>query len=363
MIIVTGGAGFIGSNFVLEWLKTQGEPVVNLDTLTYCGNLQNLTSIQQDPRHFFVKGDIGDRHLVNGILKKFRPRAIVHFAAETHVDRSIASAEPFLRTNVMGTFSLLEESLAYWKTLDDETRARFRFLHVSTDEVYGSLEPDDPPFTEDHPYAPNSPYSASKAASDHLVRAYHSTYGLPTLVTHCTNNYGPFQFPEKLIPLVVANGLEGKDLPLYGDGLQERNWLYVLDHCEALRLVLDKGAPGSQYLIGGGRSRSNRDIVMIICGLLDEMVGSCAGGPHAALVRHIKDRPGHDRRYDVDTNKIRLELGWQPKVSLEDGLRSTVRWMLDNRDWVDNVKSGEYLHWIDQHYSSHQTPMMAKERS
>jgi dTDP-glucose 4,6-dehydratase len=324
MLLVTGGAGFIGSNFVLSTVRETGEAVVNLDKLTYAGNLKNLEALQGDPRHVFVQGDIGDRALVRELLKKHKPRAIVHFAAESHVDRSIAGPAAFLETNVMGTFALLEEARAF---------PEMRFLHVSTDEVYGSLGPADPAFRETTPYAPNSPYSASKAAADHLVRAYHHTYGLPTLTTNCSNNYGPYQFPEKLMPLMIANALAGKPLPVYGDGGNVRDWLYVLDHCEALRLVLERGRAGETYNIGGGAERANIDLVRKVCALLDRLVPG-KGGKYAELISFVKDRPGHDRRYAIDSGKIRAELGWRPRESFESGLEKTVRWYVENRAWA-----------------------------
>jgi dTDP-glucose 4,6-dehydratase len=322
MILVTGGAGFIGSNFVLSTLKGRDEPIVNLDKLTYAGSLRNLEPLRDDPRHVFVQGDICDRELVRGLLKKHSPRAIVHFAAESHVDRSISGPAQFIQTNVAGTFSLLDEVRA--------SSREIRFLHVSTDEVYGSLSPDDPAFTETSPYAPNSPYAASKAASDHLVRAYHHTYGLPTLTTNCSNNYGPRQFPEKLIPLTIANALSGKPLPVYGDGRNVRDWLYVEDHCAAVRLVLERGRVGETYNIGGGCEKQNIDVVKSICGLLDELKPR-KGGRHAELITFVQDRPGHDRRYAMDASKIARELGWRPRESFESGLAKTVRWYLENR--------------------------------
>jgi dTDP-glucose 4,6-dehydratase len=323
MLLVTGGAGFIGANFVLSTLKESGEPIVNLDKLTYAGNLRNLESLRDDPRHVFVQGDIGDRELVKELLAKYKPRAIVHLAAESHVDRSIAGPAAFMQTNVMGTFALLEEARAY--------PGELRFLHVSTDEVYGSLGPDDPAFTETTPYAPNSPYSASKAAADHLVRAYHHTYGLPTLTTNCSNNYGPYQFPEKLIPLTITNALAGKPLPVYGDGRNVRDWLYVLDHCEALRLVLERGRIGETYNIGGAAEKQNVELVKAICALLDEAAPRKKGGKHAELISFVKDRPGHDRRYAIDSSKIARELGWRPRESFDSGLEKTVRWYAGNR--------------------------------
>ena len=351
MILVTGGAGFIGSNFVLDWLATSDEPVVNLDALTYAGNLANLASLAGDARHIFVRGDICDRALVDRLLANYRPRAIVHFAAESHVGRSIHGPGEFVRTNVQGTFTLLEAARAYWTALDEPARTAFRFLHVSTDEVYGSLGPDDPPFTETTPYAPNSPYAASKAASDHLVRAWHHTYGLPVLTPHCSNNYGPYQFPEKLIPLVIANALGGRPLPVYGDGLNVRDWLYVGDHCAGVRTVLEKGRQGETYNIGGWNERTNIEIVRRICALLDELRPDPAGS-YERLITFVKDRPGHDRRYAIDARKIERELGWRPAETFESGLRKTVRWYLDNQAWLRQVQDGSYRAWIDMNYAA-----------
>jgi len=353
IILVTGGAGFIGSNFILQQTQDESVSVVNLDKLTYAGNLNNLDSIavQKDVRYEFVHGDIGDRDLVRQLMKKHEPRAIVHFAAESHVDRSIRGPEEFIRTNVDGTFSLLEETRAYWGALPEPERNRFRFLHVSTDEVYGSLGPNDPPFCETTPYAPNSPYAASKAASDHLVRAYHHTYGLPTLTTNCSNNYGRFQFPEKLIPLIILNAREGKPLPVYGDGKNVRDWLYVEDHCEAIATVLRDGQPGDTYNIGGWNEKPNIEIVETICDLVDEMAPR-AGDSRRTLITFVKDRPGHDRRYAMDARKIERELGWKPKATFESGIRQTVRWYLENEPWVRNVTSGSYRQWVATHYSS-----------
>ncbi len=350
-ILVTGGAGFIGSNFVLDWLATRDEPVVNYDLLTYAGNLQNLASLAGDTRHMFVQGDIGDRGLLDKVLAEHRPRAIVHFAAESHVDRSIHGPGAFIKTNVEGTFTLLEAARAYWSTLEGDARRGFRFQHVSTDEVYGSLAPDAPAFTETHPYEPNSPYSASKAASDHLVRAWFHTFGLPVLTTNCSNNYGPFHFPEKLIPLMIVNALAGKPLPIYGDGLQVRDWLYVKDHCSAIRAVVDGGRPGEVYNIGGWNEMANRDIVLTVCRLLDEMHPDPAG-PYARLITHVKDRPGHDRRYAIDARKIERELGWRPAETFDSGIRKTVRWYLENAEWVANVQSGGYREWVDANYGA-----------
>ncbi len=349
-ILVTGGAGFIGSNFVLEWLAHAGEPAVNLDKLTYAGNLANLAALERDARHVFVRGDIGDRALVQGLLAQHRPRAILNFAAESHVDRSIHGPDDFVRTNLLGTFNLLDEARAFWGGLKGAERERFRFLHVSTDEVYGSLGPSDPAFSETTPYAPNSPYSASKAGSDHLVRAYHHTYGLPTLTSNCSNNYGPFQFPEKLIPLMILNATQGKPLPVYGDGKNVRDWLYVRDHCAALRLALERGRPGEVYSIGGNAERENIAVVDGICAILDELRPRPTGR-HADLIAFVKDRPGHDRRYAIDASKVTRELGWSPATPFETGLRETVRWYLDHGEWVRNVQSGEYRTWIEKHYA------------
>jgi dTDP-glucose 4,6-dehydratase len=351
MILVTGGAGFIGANFVLDWLAQTGEPVVNLDKLTYAGNLENLASLDGDVRHAFVRGDICDRGLLDSLLAERQPRAIVHFAAESHVDRSIHGPGEFIRTNIEGTFTLLEAARAYWGGLAGAARQDFRFLHVSTDEVYGSLGPQDPPFAETKAYEPNSPYSASKAASDHLVRAYHHTYGLPTLTTNCSNNYGPYQFPEKLIPLVIANALAGKSLPIYGDGMNVRDWLYVGDHCAAIRAVLARGRTGETYNIGGWNEMPNLVIVKTICALLDELHPSGAG-PYERLLTFVKDRPGHDRRYAIDARKIERELGWRPAETFETGIGKTVRWYLDHQDWVAHVQSGAYREWVEKHYGA-----------
>ncbi len=350
MLLVTGGAGFIGGNFVLSTLAQAGEPIVNLDKLTYAGNLRNLESLRGDARHRFVRGDICDRALVAKLLAEGRPRAVVHFAAESHVDRSIYGPAEFVQTNVLGTFSLLEEVRAYWSGLAEPGRREFRFLHVSTDEVYGSLSATDPAFTETTPYAPNSPYSASKAGSDHLVRAYHHTYGLPTLTTNCSNNYGPYQFPEKLLPLMIHNALAGKPLPVYGDGQNVRDWLYVLDHCAAIREVLARGRPGETYNIGGNCEMKNLDVVKTLCALLDE-ARPRASGRYADLVTFVTDRPGHDRRYAMDIAKIRRELSWQPAESFESGLKKTVRWYLDHQDWVGEVTSGAYRNWVETNYA------------
>ena len=349
MILITGGAGFIGANFVLDWLSKSDEPVLNLDKLTYAGNLKNLSSLHRDPRHIFVQGDIGDHALIRKLLDQYRPRAIVNFAAESHVDRSIHGPEDFIQTNVVGTFHLLQETRRYWLSLSETEQAAFRFLHVSTDEVYGSLGAADAPFTETTPFAPNSPYSASKASSDHLVRAYHHTYGLPVLTTNCSNNYGPYQFPEKLIPLMILNATQGKPLPIYGDGMNVRDWLYVTDHCSAIRTVLQDGRLGETYNIGGWNEMPNIEIVKTVCALLDEMHPDKAG-PYARLLNYVKDRPGHDRRYAIDASKIHSELGWKPAETFETGIRKTVRWYLDNMGWVENVASGEYRKWLDINY-------------
>ena len=350
MILVTGGAGFIGSNFVIDWLAAEGEPVINLDKLTYAGNLANLQGICADKRHVFVKGDIADRALLDRLFAEHKPRAAVHFAAESHVDRSIHGPAEFVMTNVVGTFQLLEAARAYWQKLPVGAKASFRFLHVSTDEVYGSLAESDPAFSETTAYAPNSPYSASKAGSDHLVRAYHHTYGFPTLTTNCSNNYGPFQFPEKLIPLMISNALEGKPLPVYGDGRQVRDWLYVGDHCAAIRLVLARGRLGEVYNIGGNAERRNIDVVHALCDTLQSMRPRTDG--YRGLVESVADRPGHDRRYAIDAAKIRAELGWSPSESFESAIARTVRWYLDNAAWIAAVKSGAYRDWLDTNYAA-----------
>jgi len=351
MILVTGGAGFIGSNFVLDWLAAGDEPVLNLDALTYAGNLRNLDALRGNARHVFVRGDITDRALVDRLLAEHRPRAVLHFAAESHVDRSIHGPAAFVRTNVEGSFTLLEAARAHWNRLPAGEQAAFRFLHVSTDEVYGSLGADEPAFAETHPYAPNSPYSASKAASDHLVRAWHHTYGLPVLTTNCSNNYGPFQFPEKLIPLMIVNALAGKPLPVYGDGMNVRDWLYVGDHCAAIREVLARGQVGATYNIGGCNEMPNIEIVRAVCALLDELRPDPAG-PHERLVTYVKDRPGHDRRYAIDARKIEHELGWRPAETFASGIRKTVRWTLDHADWVAEVQSGAYRDWVSTNYAA-----------
>ncbi len=360
MILVTGSAGFIGANFVLDWCALHDEPVISLDKLTYAGNLENLASLNDNPRHTFVQGDIGDAELVARLLAEHRPRAVINFAAESHVDRSIHGPEDFIQTNIVGTFHLLEAVRAYWGTLPDAEKSAFRFLHVSTDEVYGSLAKDEPAFTETHRYEPNSPYSASKAASDHLVRAYHHTYGLPVLTTNCSNNYGPYHFPEKLIPLLIVNALAGKPLPVYGDGQQIRDWLYVKDHCSAIRCVLEKGRLGEVYNVGGWNEKANLDIVHTVCDLLDELRPRTAVQPtihnpqsasYRSLITFVTDRPGHDRRYAIDARKIERELGWKPAETFETGIRKTVQWYLDNQGWVNNVLSGNYRQWVEKNYS------------
>ena len=352
MIFVTGGAGFIGSNFVLDWLSASNEPVINLDKLTYAGNLENLASLQGNPNHVFVQGDLGDRELVDRLLAEHQPRAVLNFAAESHVDRSIHGPEDFIQTNILGTFRLLESVRAYWSALPADDKAAFRFLHVSTDEVYGTLAKEDPPFAEDKRYEPNSPYSASKAASDHLVRAWHHTYGLPVLTTNCSNNYGPLHFPEKLIPLLIVNALAGKPLPIYGDGMQVRDWLYVGDHCSAIRRVLEAGRLGETYNIGGWNEKPNIDIVHTVCRLLDELRPRADGQSYAAQISFVKDRPGHDRRYAIDARKIERELGWTPAETFDTGIRKTVQWYLGNADWAENVQSGAYREWVQTQYAS-----------
>ena len=351
MILVTGGAGFIGSNFVLDWLASSDEPVVNLDLLTYAGNLENLSSLVDDPRHIFVRGGIGDTKLVPDLLAKCQPRAVINFAAESHVDRSIHGPEDFIQTNVVGTFQLLESVRAYWSSLHADAKEEFRFLHVSTDEVYGSLNKNAPAFTETHRYEPNSPYSASKAASDHLVRAYHHSYGLPVLTTNCSNNYGPYHFPEKLIPLMLVNALAGKPLPVYGDGQQVRDWLFVKDHCSAIRRVLEAGKLGEVYNVGGWNEKPNLEIVHHVCALLDELSPRADGQAYAQQITYVTDRPGHDRRYAIDASKIERELGWKPSETFETGIRKTVLWYLENQDWVSNVLSGGYRDWVAKNYS------------
>ncbi|THI90501.1 MAG: dTDP-glucose 4,6-dehydratase [Nitrospira sp. CG24A] len=350
MILVTGGAGFIGANFVLDWFAQSDEAMMNLDALTYAGNLQSLASLGADKRHIFVQGNIGDSTLVADLLAQNRPRSIIHFAAESHVDRSIHSPEDFIQTNIMGTFRLLEAVRVYWGGLNSEAKQRFRFLHVSTDEVYGSLAKDEPAFSETRRYEPNSPYSASKAASDHLVRAYHHTYGLPVLTTNCSNNYGPYHFPEKLIPLMIMNALAGKPLPVYGDGQQIRDWLYVKDHCSAIRLVLEAGRVGEVYNIGGCNEKPNIEIVQTVCALLDELRPRIDGKSYREQIAYVTDRPGHDRRYAIDASKIEHELGWKPAETFETGIRKTVQWYLDNQGWVSNVQSGAYRTWVEKNY-------------
>lgn len=351
MILVTGSAGFIGANFVLDWFAQHDEAVVSLDKLTYAGNLENLAPLNSNPNHVFVHGDIGDTGLVAKLLAQHRPRAVINFAAESHVDRSIHGPGDFIQTNIVGTFHLLDSVRAYWSGLPDDEKAAFRFLHVSTDEVYGSLSAQDPAFKETNRYEPNSPYSASKAASDHLVRAYHHTYGLPVLTTNCSNNYGPYHFPEKLIPLMIVNALAGKPLPVYGDGQQIRDWLYVTDHCAAIRCVLANGKPGETYNIGGWNEKANLDIVHTVCALLDELRPRSDGKSYREQITFVADRPGHDRRYAIDAHKIERELGWKPAETFESGIRKTVRWYLDNQEWVAHVQSGAYRQWIEKNYT------------
>lgn len=350
-ILVTGGAGFIGSNFVLDWLAQYDESVINLDKLTYAGNLENLASLRSDARHIFVQGDVGDSALVGQLLAEHQPRAILNFAAESHVDRSIHGPEDFIQTNIVGTFHLLEAVRTYWSSLPDAEKTAFRFLHVSTDEVYGSLAKGDPAFTEGNRYEPNSPYSASKAASDHLVRAYHHTYGLPVLTTNCSNNYGPYHFPEKLIPLMIVNALAGKPLPVYGDGQQIRDWLYVKDHCSAIRRVLEAGKVGEVYNIGGWNEKPNLEIVHTVCALIDELHPRADGKGYREQITYVTDRPGHDRRYAIDASKIERELGWKPAETFETGIRKTVAWYLENQSWVANVQSGTYREWVEKNYA------------
>jgi dTDP-glucose 4,6-dehydratase len=351
-VLVTGGAGFIGSNFVLDWLAQSDETVINLDKLTYAGNRQNLAGLEGDPRHVFVRGDIGDVALLAQLLAEHRPRAVINLAAESHVDRSIHGPGEFIETNIVGTFHLLETLRAYQAGLPEPQRSGFRLLHVSTDEVYGSLSADDPAFTESHRYEPNSPYSASKAASDHLVRAYHHTYGLPVLTTNCSNNYGPYHFPEKLIPLIIVNALAGKPLPVYGDGRQVRDWLYVKDHCSAIRRVLEAGRVGETYNVGGWNEKPNIDIVHTVCGLLDELSPRAGGGSYREQISFVTDRPGHDRRYAIDARKIERELGWKPAETFDSGIRKTVQWYLENREWVAAVQSGGYRDWVAKQYGA-----------
>jgi dTDP-glucose 4,6-dehydratase len=348
-VLVTGGAGFIGSNFITRWLKCEGTTILNLDKLTYAGNLANLASVADDPRHVFVRGDINDGDLVRSLLKSHSPSAIVHFAAESHVDRSIHNADEFIRTNILGTFTLLEEARAYWTTLPGSEKSSFRFVQVSTDEVFGSLGPDDPAFSEVTPYAPNSPYSASKASADHLVRSFHHTHGLPTLTSNCSNNYGPYQFPEKLIPLMIHNAVNGKPLPVYGDGLNVRDWLYVEDHCDAIRQILKKGVPGQTYNVGGNHEQTNIDIVRGICSILGELR---PGFAYESLITYVNDRPGHDRRYAIDSSKIQREIGWRPSESFRSGMLKTVQWYLENENWVSSITTGAYREWIALSYQS-----------
>jgi len=350
-ILVTGGAGFIGANFVLDWLGAHDESVVNLDKLTYAGNLSNLASLDEDQRHIFVRGDIGDSTLVMRLLTEYQPRAVVNFAAESHVDRSIHGPGDFIQTNIVGTFHLLESVRAYWNDLSGDKKNEFRFLHVSTDEVYGSLGKSDPAFSETNRYEPNSPYSASKAASDHLVRAYHHTYGLPVLTTNCSNNYGPYHFPEKLIPLCIHNALEGKSLPIYGDGQQIRDWLYVKDHCSAIRRVLASGRLGEVYNVGGWNEKANLDVVRTLCTILDELKPRADGESYSSQITFVKDRAGHDRRYAIDASKLEKELGWKPAETFDTGIRKTVQWYLDNQAWVANVSSGAYQDWVNKQYA------------
>ncbi len=350
MIFVTGGAGFIGSNFILNWLQKHNEPVLNIDKLTYAGNLENLKSVEGKDGYHFAKVDICDQKAIEQLFEKYQPRAILNFAAESHVDRSIHGPGEFVQTNIFGTFSLLQASLGYWRTLSDEGKKNFRFLHVSTDEVYGSLELQDPAFSETTPYAPNSPYSASKAGSDHLVRAYHHTYGLPVLTTNCSNNYGPLQFPEKLIPLVIHNALAGKNLPIYGDGSNVRDWLYVVDHCEAIEVVLEKGKLGETYNVGGWNEKRNLEVVDTICTTLDKLRPRADGKSYLEQKVFVTDRPGHDKRYAIDASKIEKELGWKPKESFETGMKKTIGWYLENEQWVQNITSGTYREWVDKNY-------------
>lgn len=349
-ILVTGGAGFIGGNFVLDWLAAHDEPVINLDKLTYAGNLQTLQSVLDDPRHVFVQGDIADRTLLAGLLAEHQPRAVINFAAESHVDRSIHGPGDFIQTNIVGTFNLLEAVRGYWQGLPAAEQAAFRFLHVSTDEVYGTLGKDDPAFSEQHRYEPNSPYSASKAASDHLVRAWYHTYGLPVVTTNCSNNYGPYHFPEKLIPLMILNALGGKALPVYGDGQQVRDWLYVKDHCSAIRRVLEAGRLGETYNVGGWNEKTNLEVVHTLCQLLDELQPRTDGQSYRSQISHVTDRPGHDRRYAIDARKLQNELGWLPAETFDSGIRKTVAWYLANTDWVEGIKSGDYRDWLSRQY-------------
>jgi dTDP-glucose 4,6-dehydratase len=350
-ILVTGAAGFIGSNFVLDWCQQSSEEVVSLDLLTYAGNLENLSSLNTNPHHHFVQGNIGDRELVSQLLQKHQVRAVVNFAAESHVDRSISGPGDFIETNIVGTYNLLESVRSFWNDLDEDHKKDFRFLHVSTDEVYGSLSKTDPAFSEINRYEPNSPYSASKAASDHLVRAWHHTYGLPVLTTNCSNNYGPYHFPEKLIPLCILNALNGKPLPIYGDGQQIRDWLYVKDHCSAIRTVLEKGRLGETYNVGGSNEKANLDVVKTLCAILDELKPKADGTKYESQITYVKDRPGHDRRYAIDATKLEKELGWKPQETFETGIKKTVEWYLANETWVGHVVSGEYKHWVEKQYA------------
>ncbi len=351
-VLITGGAGFIGANFVLDWVANTDEKIINLDKLTYAGNLESLASLSRNPQHVFVQGDIGDDKLLPKLLDEHQPRAVLNFAAESHVDRSIHGPGDFIETNIVGTFRLLESVRGYWQSLSAEAQQQFRFLHVSTDEVYGSLTPQDPAFSENNKYEPNSPYSASKAASDHLVRAWHHTYGLPVLTTNCSNNYGPLHFPEKLIPLMIVNALAGKPLPVYGDGMQVRDWLYVKDHCSAIRRVLEGGRLGETYNVGGWNEKPNIDIVNTVCALLDEMRPRADGQSYASQITYVKDRPGHDRRYAIDARKLEKELGWRPAETFETGIRKTVAWYLDNAEWVAHVQSGAYREWVSKQYTA-----------
>ena len=350
-ILVTGAAGFIGSNFVLDWFSHSNEDVISLDLLRYAGNLENLASIESSAHHHFVKGDIGDRELLPKLLEKYQIRSVINFAAESHVDRSIHGPGDFIETNIVGTYHLLESTRAYWSGLNENSKQNFRFLHISTDEVYGSLGKDDHAFSETNRYEPNSPYSASKAASDHLVRAWYKTYGLPVITTNCSNNYGPYQFPEKLIPLCILNALSGKPLPIYGDGEQIRDWLYVKDHCSAIRAILEKGRLGETYNVGGGNEKTNLDIVKILCGILDDIKPKLDGSKYIDQLTYVKDRLGHDRRYAIDATKLENELDWKPEETFETGIRKTIEWYLSHQDWVSNITSGEYQHWIKKHYS------------
>lgn len=357
MILVTGGAGFIGANFVVDWVASTDEPIVNLDNLTYAGNLMNLASLEGHANHIFVNGDICDQDLVHSLLEQYRPRAVIHFAAESHVDRSIHDPEQFIQTNIVGMFRLLEQVRTYWDALPETEKSAFRFLNISTDEVYGTLGPDDKAFSETNCYGPTSPYSASKAAGDHLARAWHHTYSLPVIITNCSNNYGPFHFPEKLIPLIIVNALAGKPLPVYGDGMQVRDWLYVKDHCSAIRQALDCGLVGETYNIGGWNEKPNIEIVRTVCVLLDELKPRSDGKKYADQITHVADRPGHDRRYAVDATKIHTELGWKPNETFESGIRKTVLWYIHNTDWVEAAKSGAYREWMDKHYSAEKSSL------